>query len=1034
MAGSPEATSESLPICRKHKAPLGLYCVEMEELACEGCKEASGCKKYRFWTVQVAAQEHKVVLTISRDKLLAKVKGREKAQKIFSDMAKHLKTQARETERDIKDEFEKLHRFLREEEEARITALKEEEEQKSQAIKERIQMISKELSSTLDTIKTIEQELAAEDIAFLQNYKITIDKTWRCLQDEPSQTGARNLMAKLAELMKLPGQVHDDTVKRMCTPHRDVEVITGGLIDVAKYLGNLKHRVWERMLQTVQYTPVTLDPNTAAPCLSLSEGLTAVSYCGDPPQLPDNPERLIYGVLGSQGFSSGRHHWDVVVGDNTKWAVGVATQSVSRKDRTARPGCGEDLGVSNEEEEGSHRCRRCGGPVLGALPVCWACRTSSSRRTDSRASQLCDEELKMAIKPLKKWLDSANEVKQICSQAAKHKMIQALQTERKIRDEFEKLHQFLREEEAARIAAVREEEKLKSQMMQEKKENMKRELSSLSDTVKAMERQLKADNVSFLQEYKTTMARVWAAPKAPEEVLGALIDVPKHLSNLRYRVWQKMLETVQYNPVILDPNSADSFLQLSEDLTSVWESNTDQRLPDTPERFTSCAEMLGSQGYGSGRHRWDVEVGENSSWIIGVAGKSAQRKAVISACPENRIWAVCLRDDEYWALESPSVPILVQDRPQSVRLELDWDGGELTFSDPSGADSTPLYTFKYRFTEMVYPYFCTSSQEHPLRIVPEQVLSQARQTERQIKDEFEKLHRFLREEEEARIAALREEEEQRSQMMKEKTEKMKEQISSLSDTITAVKNQLEAEDVSFLWAYKATMKRVWSAPEGPEKVPGALIDVSKHLSNLKYRVWEKMLETVQYTPITLDPNTAAPSIALSDDLTQGDYGGQQEVPENPERFQPYTSILGSRGYNSGRHSWQVEVGDSTNWTLGVAAESIRRKEQFSACPDEGLWAVSLRDGMYWAMDTPCAFLPVQGKLQRVQVELDWDAGEVTFSDPTKTDGIPLYTFSHTFTQLVYPYFESLCKDQPLRILPEKICVLGQESTVQALTV
>ncbi len=43
-----------------------------------------------------------------------------------------------------------------------------------------------------------------------------------------------------------------------------------------------------------------------------------------------------------------------------------------------------------------------------------------------------------------------------------------------------------------------------------------------------------------------------------------------------------------------------------------------------------------------------------------------------------------------------------------------------------------------------------------------------------------------------------EEEEQKSQMMKEKIEKMSREISSLSDTIRAIEEEMEADDVTLL--------------------------------------------------------------------------------------------------------------------------------------------------------------------------------------------------------------------------------------------
>ena len=51
----------------------------------------------------------------------------------------------------------------------------------------------------------------------------------------------------------------------------------------------------------------------------------------------------------------------------------------------------------------------------------------------------------------------------------------------------------------ARLAALREEEEQKSLMMKKKIEKMSREISSLSDTIRAIEKEMEADDVTFLQ-------------------------------------------------------------------------------------------------------------------------------------------------------------------------------------------------------------------------------------------------------------------------------------------------------------------------------------------------------------------------------------------------------------------------------------------------------------------------------------------------------------------------------------------------------
>ncbi|XP_076118988.1 E3 ubiquitin-protein ligase TRIM35-like [Alosa pseudoharengus] len=83
-------------------------------------------------------------------------------------------------------------------------------------------------------------------------------------------------------------------------------------------------------------------------------------------------------------------------------------------------------------------------------------------------------------------------------------------------------------------------------------------------------------------------------------------------------------------------------------------------------------------------------------------------------------------------------------------------------------------------------------------------------------------------------------------MMKEKIEKMSRDISSLSDAIRAIEEQMGADDVTFLQNYKSTVERAQCTLQDPERVSGALINVAKHLGNLKFRVWEKMQAKVQY--------------------------------------------------------------------------------------------------------------------------------------------------------------------------------------------
>ncbi|KAK9959339.1 hypothetical protein ABG768_009469 [Culter alburnus] len=335
-------------------------------------------------------------------------------------------------------------------------------------------------------------------------------------------------------------------------------------------------------------------------------------------------------------------------------------------------------------------------------PVCLVCRDSQKHvshtfRPINEVVSSYKEELNTALKSLQEKLQHNEEMKGEIEKTVQHIKSQAEHTERQIKQHFEKLHQFLRDEEEATITALREEEEQKKQMMKEKLEEMNRHISALSHTIKDMEEMMKANDVCFLKKFPVSKERVQSSQPDPHMTSGALIHVPRYLGNLPFRVWKKMQDIVQNTPVILDPNTANPHLVLSDDLTSVRFSENKQPLPDNPERFDCCYCVLGSEGFNSGTHCWDVEVKESSVWTIGVTTASNQRKGGVFFNTD--VWSVSYSQFR-WTLGSS---FRVKQKLDRVRVNLDYDRGTVSFSDP--VTNTHLHTFTHTFTHTLFPFF-----------------------------------------------------------------------------------------------------------------------------------------------------------------------------------------------------------------------------------------------------------------------------------------------------------------------------------------
>jgi len=202
--------------------------------------------------------------------------------------------------------------------------------------------------------------------------------------------------------------------------------------------------------------------------------------------------------------------------------------------------------------------------------VCVVCLHSETHKNHSfspidEAARDYKVLLQKLLKPLQEKLELFKDIKGNFDQTAKNIEVQAQDTEKQIKDNILMLQKFLQKEEQERIAEVRKEEEQKSQMMKEKMEALSREIAALSDTVRATEEVLRAEDLSFLQRYKTAAETVHCFPlNGPQLIPEGPTDMDKHLNNLPFNILDRMtVEVTNTRAAQMQYMDPLSFLNLS---------------------------------------------------------------------------------------------------------------------------------------------------------------------------------------------------------------------------------------------------------------------------------------------------------------------------------------------------------------------------------------------------------------------------------------------------------------------------------------
>ncbi|KAF3855604.1 hypothetical protein F7725_016327 [Dissostichus mawsoni] len=594
---SPEA------LCSLHSEKLRLFCLDHQQPVCLVCRDSEKHSDHRFTSMDEAAQDLREELQRSLQPFQEKLKLFEEVKVKFDQTAGHMKVQAQHTEMQIKEQFTKLHQFLEEEEEARMAALREEEEQKRRMMKEKMGAVSREIAALSHTVRATEEELRAEDVSFLHNYKAArkrdkLSGFWRICFYEGEYYA-----------YSLPDPITPLSLKKLQRVRVNLDWNRGKLSfsdpDTNTHIHTFTHTFTERLFpfiatgSKVKILPLKVRGDLCCPvCREVVRDPVILSCCHS------------FCKACLQTWWDGKEVKECPVCMRSSKAIfppNFALKNLCETFLLERDQRSPEALCSLHSEKLRLFC------LDHQQPVCLVCRDSRTHtnhrfRPMDEAAQDLREELQKSLQPFQEKLKLFEEVQVKFDQTAGHMKVQAQHTETQIKEQFKKLHQFLEEEEEARMAALREEEEQKRRMMKEKMEAVSREIAALSHTVRATEEELRAEDVSFLHNYKAA-------------------------------------------------------------------------------------------------------VTDSTFWLLGVSAESALRKGSV----QSGLLEIGFNEGKYsaWSPSDTHTDLSLQKELQRVRVNLDWNRGKLSFSDPD--TNTHIHTFSHTFTERMFPFIFTDGE---VKILP----------------------------------------------------------------------------------------------------------------------------------------------------------------------------------------------------------------------------------------------------------------------------------------------------------------------------
>ncbi|KAK9405788.1 tripartite motif-containing protein 7-like [Crotalus adamanteus] len=262
-----------------------------------------------------------------------------------------------------------------------------------------------------------------------------------------------------------------------------------------------------------------------------------------------------------------------------------------------------------------------------------------------------------------------------------------------VKTNFEELHQFLEEQEDFLLTRMEEVEDNIAQKREEHIDQIARELCSLETIIWEMQEKCQQPINELLQDTGSTLTKFLTKdifdspvmfPLALRWEFWDLCDLSAILKNAM-RQFKDAMDSgypLCKAQVTLDPDTAHPKLILSENRKSMILGNWPRLRSHCSKRFDQCLFVLGKEKFKTGRCYWEVTVGNEDGWGLGVARASVKRKGIVSLDPAEGIWAMAKWGDHCTVLHPSHLPALPMNWDlQRIRVSLNYIGGRLSFFD-----------------------------------------------------------------------------------------------------------------------------------------------------------------------------------------------------------------------------------------------------------------------------------------------------------------------------------------------------------------